>query len=749
MFNTTCTNKLKCHNGTRYCTSSKHAPHHKLSCDKPATHGRVGTKDREYCKECMNQLIRFQKLVGEYVKTNTKCIDQACTIDDPKQVVYGFRGQSPTHCKAHSESNIQLINLKAGKSCSMLDSDSNYCCKMQGTKLVGTKYYCTKHATTMSDQVNLDVVSTKSMCVVDGCDSQAGYALDSNTESTKATHCKKCADGTKEPYHYTRTRKNCKTCMSNQIEKRATFGLTKGDPLYCDKCVEDKGADYWDVVNKQCITCSAKNPVVHKRAYFHNGTTLDYCFDCNPDKQKILDERSQLAKNNPKSPKDKNPVVKVKSEHSRPNWQDYCPKCPEEETASAKMYGWAADGRKMFCKAHKEDGMINVISNRCDFDLGPDDTEEKSDTVSDSNGALPEPRLCGKIAQYGAERAHRCADHKEDFNRIVNACKQVGCNDRRAYGYRDRETGKGKMQYCGQHKEDNMIDISHRLCQHLTDSKFLCDSRASFPEVQDGQEMFCTSHNINKHHDVTHKKCSELVEGIRCHVRATYGYTGKGNGHRGKPEKCFNHRGDRINVVIDRCIRCFFGTQDQSVDNRNLRGHMCSVCYRMENPDELARFNRKENIIRKSIKNHPLIKSIPDVNELIIYDKAVGNGCSRRPDILIKLSSHSVIVEIDEHQHNRECYSDDDARIIEIQYALESKPLIVIRFNPDGYTTATGRKNALLNQMTGKIVRVDPYNDAINELVNNIYSAINSIPVTPIKTIYLRYTPDSIKKKTP
>ena len=448
------------------------------------------------------------------------------------------------------------------------------------------------------------------------------------------------------------------------------------------------------------------------------------------------------------APEEPKPIEEKKSPAK--NKADYCPRCPKE-TASAKMYGWQEDGRKMFCRAHKEDGMINVISKRCDYDLGPDETEEKGDTVSNSNGALPEPRLCGKIAQYGADRAHRCADHKENLNRLVNACKQDNCNDRRTYGHRNRETGKGKMQYCESHKHDGMIDVSHRLCHHITNGLYDCDYRASFPEIQDGPEMFCADHNANSHHDVTHKKCSEVVDGIRCHTRAAYGYAGKGNGHRGTPEKCFDHRGDRINVVVDRCIRCHFGTQQQVKANQAKRKHLCSTCYRLDkdsDPDALEKFNKKEKAIRISIQEHPLIQSISNVDQLITYDKAVGGGCRSRPDILIKLSTHNVIVEIDENQHNRECYSDDDARIIEIQYALESKPLIVIRFNPDQYKTESGIcKKGLFIKSTNDIALPKLYSNAIDELVDLMFSAINSIPVTPIKTMYLRYTPDKLKKK--
>lgn len=573
------------------------------------------------------------------------------------------------------------------------------------------RIYCQRCTTQLTTQGKIqNYTCNSSKCMNDECDVDNKSKIKYGTRGTKvATVCSECA-------------------------KSLKFVLMGKPP--CEMVNDD---------NQYICTTQFKRVVSGKHYCGKHATQLERAIQAETIK---TIKAKTIEPKEPKPIEEKKSPSKKKSDYSRSNWADYCPKCPEE-TASAKMYGWSEDGRKMFCKTHKEDGMINVISNRCDFDLGPDETEEKGDTVSNSNGALPEPRLCNKIAQYGTKKAHRCADHKENLNRLVNACNYDNCNERRTHGVRNRETGKGKIQFCVNHKQDDMIDISHRLCQHLDNEQYNCDYRAAFPEIQDGPEMYCSSHNINNHHDVTHKKCSEEIEGIRCHIRAAYGYVGAGNGHRGTPEKCFDHRGKRINVVVDRCVECFFGTQHQVKSNQASRKHMCSICYRLNSdPAVLKKYNKKESTIRKSIKEHSLIKSISNVEQLIICDQAVGHGCKRRPDVLIKLSTHNVIVEIDEHQHNRECYSDDDARIIEIHCALESKPLIVIRFNPDGYTNEFNvEKKGLFVKSTNEIAFPKSYPNVIDELVDFIYSAINSIPVTPIKTIYLRYTPDSIKKK--
>lgn len=294
-----------------------------------------------------------------------------------------------------------------------------------------------------------------------------------------------------------------------------------------------------------------------------------------------------------------------------------------------------------------------------------------------------------------------------------------------------------------------MFANSHILCKYQEDNLYVCNKRASFPEVKNGKETYCETHNINKLPNIVHKQCNE----DNCTTRARYGSLG-GNGHSGSAQKCFNHKKDNmINVLEPRCIKCFFGAQHQSRANRNKWDYMCYSCYReSRDPEALKNVLRKEHIICNSIKEHELIKNNSNVNT--IWDRAVGGGSRRRPDILIKLDTHNIIVEIDENQHNRTFYTDEDARILEIYYALESIPLVVIRFNPDSYKNELGKRFNGLFKGTGSDLTIQTcdsksmYPNAINELVIEILNAIANVPTNPIKTVYLRYTPDSIKKKS-
>lgn len=109
-----------------------------------------------------------------------------------------------------------------------------------------------------------------------------------------------------------------------------------------------------------------------------------------------------------------------------------------------------------------------------------------------------------------------------------------------------------------------------------------------------------------------------------------------------------------------------------------------------------------------------------------------------------------------EKQHSRHSYEEEDARIMEIYYALKSIPLVVIRFNPDSYQILSDngklvKKNPLFNKnkLSGLIEpRRESYlNENIELLARTLNDAINMIPDCFIQTVYLRFTPDELLKK--
>lgn len=53
--------------------------------------------------------------------------------------------------------------------------------------------------------------------------------------------------------------------------------------------------------------------------------------------------------------------------------------------------------------------------------------------------------------------------------------------------------------------------------------------------------------------------------------------------------------------------------------------------------------------------------------------------------------SESMIVEVDENQHETYDCTCENKRVMALFQDLGSRPLVMIRFNPDEYTTMNGR----------------------------------------------------------
>jgi hypothetical protein len=74
-----------------------------------------------------------------------------------------------------------------------------------------------------------------------------------------------------------------------------------------------------------------------------------------------------------------------------------------------------------------------------------------------------------------------------------------------------------------------------------------------------------------------------------------------------------------------------------------------------------------------------------------VLDKQIQDGCSRRrPDLLLDMGYHVIIVEVDENAHSSYECSCENKRLMELSQDLDHRPVIFIRFNPDKYKDQDG-----------------------------------------------------------
>jgi len=131
----------------------------------------------------------------------------------------------------------------------------------------------------------------------------------------------------------------------------------------------------------------------------------------------------------------------------------------------------------------------------------------------------------------------------------------------------------------------------------------------------------------------------------------------------------------------------------------------------------------------------------------MITDKAlIGDGIclKNRPDVLIHLNNHSIIIEVDEEQHKGYNPNCDEARINNIQEAL-NRPIIIIRFNPDSYIENGKKIKSCFNIDKKTGMRTIPknqeqyWNNRLAKLKETLAFSLEDYTDEPIRIIKLFY----------
>ena len=117
-------------------------------------------------------------------------------------------------------------------------------------------------------------------------------------------------------------------------------------------------------------------------------------------------------------------------------------------------------------------------------------------------------------------------------------------------------------------------------------------------------------------------------------------------------------------------------------------GGYCMPCF-LNNPEN----KDKPNTRNYKTKEKDVVDRITQsfTHFTWVADKKVQDGCSRRrPDLLLDMGTHIIIVEVDENKHNDYDCSCEHKRLMELSQDLQHRPIIFIRFNPDDYTNQEG-----------------------------------------------------------
>lgn len=220
--------------------------------------------------------------------------------------------------------------------------------------------------------------------------------------------------------------------------------------------------------------------------------------------------------------------------------------------------------------------------------------------------------------------------------------------------------------------------------------------------------------------------------------------------HKKQKRYCRECKGSAIcehNIVKQYCKTCGGSSlckvpMCETIKNKNKKYEgYCVRCFIHLFPDKptTRNYKTKEKHVADIIK-----ESFP--NFTWIQDKIIQDGCSkRRPDFLLDMGTHIIIVEVDENKHSTyECIC-ENKRLMEISKDLNHRPIVFIRFNPDGYIDENNNaiKSCWYSDKNGimKIIKSKQkeWNERCNILKENIKYWIDNNTDKTIEIIELFY----------
>ena len=308
------------------------------------------------------------------------------------------------------------------------------------------------------------------------------------------------------------------------------------------------------------------------------------------------------------------------------------------ENCTLEAYFGFKGEKARFCKGHSDNGMVNVKSKQCEF--------ENCETQ-------PYFNVPGGKGRF-------CVDHAEDGMIDVRnkLCIETDCEERARYRYPGMP-----MLYCQKHALNGMRDPTAKLCMEPE-----CEIHAIFGNPGE-KAIYCNNHKEPQMVDVHNRQCR--TEG--CTSKPSYDVPG---GKGVCCAKCAKMAPEfMVNVFNKQCKLC-----PTLVSNKAYKGY-CYRCFIHTFPDnDIVRNHKtKERAVADFLR-----ETYPDLD--LVFDRSVIGGCSnKRPDVFLDMGDSVLVVEIDENQHSAYECSCENRRLMQLFEDAGSRPLHMIRFNPDQY----------------------------------------------------------------
>lgn len=413
----------------------------------------------------------------------------------------------------------------------------------------------------------------------------------------------------------------------------------------------------------------------------------------------------------------KNDKLKYCSRHKKDDMIDFkhpkCLKCNKIPT-----YNTIGEIIALYCFDHKTDNMIDIIHKKClecnkrpTFNIEGTTTalycfeHKKNDMIDVANKKCLE---CNKRPNFnikGQITGLYCFDHKkEDMINVLN--KQcLECDTQPTFNFEGQITAL----YCVKHKKNNMINIKDKKCLE-------CNKIPIYNIKGQTIGLYCVNHKKNNMIDVKSKKCLE------CDKQPSFNIKGQTNALY-----CSNHKKDNmIDVINKKCELCKLIRVNPKYKNH------CARCHFYLNPND-------PRIINYKTKETAITSKLKELYSDIVLDSRINGGCSRRrPDALLDLLTHIIIIEVDENEHKSYDDSCNNRRIMELSQDLNHRSIVFIRVNPDSYKINDKRYKGCFSLSKTGVLQCN--NKLLNERIGAVIEKINYHKnIIPDKSITIEY----------
>ena len=361
--------------------------------------------------------------------------------------------------------------------------------------------------------------------------------------------------------------------------------------------------------------------------------------------------------------------------------------CKFEGCEKFPNYGY--DGHfRHWCKEHKSDEMIYLAKKP--------GQKFKSDLCIIEGCKVK--RSCG----YPLKKAEYCATHKLDGMISLASlhrkpCQEPSCTIKTPkYGSPEDNL----PLYCSKHKKEGMIDLRHATC--LEDG---CTTQPNFNHPGE-PARYCKRHKKPGMIDVKNSTC-EIDD---CKTQPAYGIKGDV-----KPTRCLEHKtSEMIDIRNPFCKSCNL-SQVKSKDS------LCAYCDPESHTGQRTKEKALMNVLENYIKDHEFIN-----NRTQSSIRACGDR-SFRPDFLLKLDTHILMIECDEEYHRSYEVLCEISRLVSLGMSGEGIPVIVIRFNPDDFKIKGVKQNV-------------PMKERYEKFIETVEKHLREMPTQLLTVEYMYYT---------